>query len=254
MRQLPIEQQVLLTLQVAALLTLCVRMSLASLNRVYPYFFGYLVLELSQALIPMLVPIGSWLYRDLYVASQGLIVAFYALVVLELYSKVLLDLAGFAHLARRFIKVALVLAVVIALLPVRLEKDPATMTGYLFAYERTVMSILVVFIFLITGFLVYYPVPLGRNVVVYAAGYAVSFLTVTGVTLINNAGYFWNRPLSAIQMAVDLSCLVFWLFSLSRQGEKRRIVVGHQWDRGSDEEVLRQIERMNAALLRSRPK
>ncbi|MBV9768384.1 MAG: hypothetical protein JOZ32_02330 [Bryobacterales bacterium] len=254
MRQLPIEQQVLLTLQVAALLMLCVRMWVAKLHRVYLYFFGYVLVELCQALVPMLVPVESLLYRDLYVVSQGLIMMFYALVVFELYSKVLKDLEGLAKLARRYIRIALGLAILIAVLPVRLEKNPAKMTGYLFAFERTVMSLLVIFVLFIILFLAYYPLPLARNVIIYLAGYVVSFLSVTIVTLINNVGYFWNRSLSTAQMGVDLACFLFWLLALSPEGERRRVVVGHQWNPGDDQRVLRQMEAMNAALLRSRPK
>jgi len=254
MRQLPIEQQVLLTLQVAALLTLCVRLWLAELHRIYPCFFGYLVAEIAQTLLPMLVPLESMLYRDLYVVSQGLIMVFYALVVLELYSKVFQNLRGIAAIARRYIRIALALAVIVALLPTHLERNAVTMTGYMFALERTVLSILVVFILLIAGFLVYYPVPLGRNVIVYLVGYAVFFLTGTTMELGNNIGHLWNRALGSVEMGVFLACLVFWLFALSPRGERQRLVVGHQWNPSDDQRVLRQVEAMNAALLRSRPK
>src|SRR5580658_1237424 len=103
MHQLPIEQQFLLITEIAALAILCLRMWLAGLYRIYVYFFGYLVLELLQALIPVIVPLGSRLYRDLYVASQVFILGFYALVVLELYSNVLRDFPGIGGTARRYI-------------------------------------------------------------------------------------------------------------------------------------------------------
>jgi hypothetical protein len=251
MRQLPIEQQALLFFELAAVLALCVRLWSAGLYRIYSYFFGYLLLEFLQALIPLLVPLDSRLYRDLFVVSQGLIVGFYALVVLELYSKTLGDLVGIATLARRYIRITLVLAIIIALLPFRLEKSAATMTGYLFAFERAVMSSLVVFILLLSGFLVYYPVPLGRNVIVYLIGYAVFFLTTATVAFINNLGYVWNRQLASANMAVSVACLVFWLFALSRQGESKRAVLGHQWNHGDERRLLAQLDAINASLLRS---
>jgi hypothetical protein len=252
MRQLPIEQQIFLIAEIVALLTLCVRMWWAGLHRIYAYFFGYLVLDFLQALIPFLVPLGSKTYRDLFVVSQGLIVAFYALVVLELYSKALHDLAGIASVARRYIRITLVLAIVIAVLPLRLEKGSPTMTGYLFTFERTVMSSLVVFLLLISGFLVYYPVPLGRNVLAYLAGYAVYFLTINTVALMQNLGYFWNRMLSTSEMVVALSCMLFWLLALNREGENKRMVVGHQWNHGDEQRLMAQLEAINSSLLRTR--
>src|SRR5580704_11752793 len=105
MHQLPIEQQILLATEIAALSILCLRMWLAGLYRVYVFFFGYLVLELLQALIPVLAPLQSRLYADSYMLSEALITAFYVLVVLELYSNVLRDLPGIAGTARRYIEV-----------------------------------------------------------------------------------------------------------------------------------------------------
>jgi len=251
MHQLPIEQQILLIAELAALLILCVRLWLDGLQRIYPYFFVYLVLQLVQTLIPVLVPLESRLYRDLFVTSEALIVAFYALVVMELYSVILRNLQGIARISKRYVRIALVLAAVIALLPLRLENNSSTLTGYLFTFERTVMSIFVVFVLLISAFLVYYPVPLGRNVIVYLAGYATFFLTTTTVTLIDNLGYFWTRLLGGVDMAVFVACLILWLLMLNRQGETKRVVVGHQWNPSDEGRLLAQLEAINASLLRS---
>jgi hypothetical protein len=251
MHQLPIEQQVLLILEIAALLTLCVRMWTTGLHRVYVNFFRYLILELLQALIPLFVPLESHLYRDLFVVSEGLIAAFDALVVLELYSVILRDLQGIAGVARRYIKVTLALAIVISLLPLLIEKTPNTLTGYLFIFERPVLSSLIVFVLLICVFLVYYPVPLGRNVIVYLAGYAVYFPMIAAMAFLQNLGYFWNRQKSNVDMGVTLACLVFWLLALSRQGESKRVVVGHQWKPDDEQRLLAQLEAINASLLRS---
>jgi hypothetical protein len=254
MSQLPIEQQVLAVVQIVVLLALCSRLCWNGLHKIYPFFFSYLVLEFLQALLPVLVPLQSRLYRDLYVVSEGLIVAFYAFVVLELYSVILRDLEGIASVARRYIKITLAFAVLLSLLPLGIEKPTSTLTGYLFIFERPILSSLIVFVLLISGFLVYYPIPLGRNVIVYLAGYALYFLTIATTAFINNLGYFWNRQKGNIDMGVSVACLVFWLLALSREGEKKRVVVGHQWNPGDEQRLLTQLEAINASLLRSRRK
>jgi hypothetical protein len=256
MHQLPIEQQILLVIEIAALGILCLRLWLAGLYRVYVYFFGYLVLELLQTLIPVLVPLDSRLYRDLYVASQALLTVFYALVVLELYSKVLRDLAGIASVARRYIKVTLVLSIMIALLPLSLESTQASLAGYFLFFERTVMLSLVVFVLLVSAFLVYYPVPLGRNVIVYLMGYAVYFVTRATVAIVANLDYnwarsIWTRPLSSVAMAISVLCLLFWITALSREGENKRVVVGHQWNPADEHRLRAQLDAINASLLRA---
>jgi hypothetical protein len=254
MHQLPIEQQILLVIEIGALAILCLRMWLTGLHRVYVYFFGYLVLELLQALIPVLVPLESRLYLDSYVVSQVLITGFYALVVLELYSKVLRDLPGIAGIARRYIKFTLVLAIVIALLPLRLQRAKTMLAGYLFSFEQTVMLSLVVCVLLVSAFLVYYPVPLGRNVIVYLVGYTVYFLTHAAVQVILNVGYWWARPLGSMAMAVLVLCLAFWIIALTREGETKRVVVGHQWNPGDEQKLRAQLDAINASLLRARGK
>jgi hypothetical protein len=254
MHRLPIEQQILLVIEITALAILCLRMWLAGLHRVYAFFFGYLVLEFLQTLIPLLVPLESRLYLNLYLASQALIVAFYALVVLELYSKVLRDLPGIASTARRYIKFTLVAAIMIALLPLALETANATVGGYFLSYERTVMLSLVVFVLGVSAFLVYYPIPLGRNVIVYSMGYAVYFLTAATTAFLNILGPSWTRAASSINMGVSLACLILWIIALSREGENKRVVVGHQWNPGDERRLLAQLDAINAGLLRTRGK
>jgi hypothetical protein len=251
MHQLPIEQQILLLVEIAALAALCIRMLADGLHRVYVYFFGYLVLEFLQALIPVLVPLQSHLYVDSYTLSEALIVAFYALVVLELYSNVLRDLAGIAATARRYIQVTLVLAIVIALGPLLLERTKTTALGYVLSFEQTVMASLVVFVLLVSAFLVYYPVPLGRNIIVYSTGYAVWFLTGAAVTLMANLGHHWTRQLNTIDMGVSVACFVFWFTGLSREGESKRVVVGHQWNPADQHKLRAQLDAINASLLRA---
>ena len=251
MHHLPIEQQVLLVVQIVALATLCLRMWLTGLYRVYTCFFGYLVLALLQTLVPLLIPLDTRLYRDASISSQALIMAFYVLVVLELYSKVLRDLAGIAGIARRYIKLMLALAIVLAVLPLPLENTRATLSGYFVTYERIVMASLTLFVLFISLFLVYYPVPLGRNVVAYLMGYAVYFLTHTIIWLVINLGHYWIRELSTTLMTVAALCFVFWIVALSRAGEEKRVVVGHQWNPADQQRLRAQLDAINASLLRA---
>jgi len=251
MQQLPVEQQILLITQIAALAILCLRMWATGLYRIYVYFFGYLVLELLQTLIPLLVPLESRLYQDLYYVSEALIMACYALVVLELYSKVFRDLEGIASTARRYIQGTLVVSIGLALLPLPLEQAKVTLGEYFTSYQRIVMSALVIFVLLVSFFLVYYPVPLGRNVIAYLMGYSVYFLTHAATSLIINLGHYWIRQLSSIAMGVSAVCLIFWIIALSRAGENQRVVIGHQWNLADEQKLRTQLAAINSSLLRA---
>jgi hypothetical protein len=256
----PAEQQILLFLQTAALVGLAVRMWLAGLPHIYVYFFSYLILALLQSVV--LTAVGysdadstalqsSVAYGYAWMASEGVIVCSYALVVLECYANVLRNLAGIASLSRRYVKITLSLSILIALLLLGLEKTPTTIFGYFYSFQRAVVSSLIAFVLLITAFLAYYPVPLNRNVIVYSLGYAVYFLTKAAALFVRNLGHRWDRPLGDLLIIVSTGCLVFWIFALNRQGETKTAVIGHKWHTGDEERLLLQLMAINAGLSRA---
>src|SRR5713226_262848 len=120
MRQAPVEQQILFVLQTAALIVLCIRLYRERLHRVYVYFFGYLFMALLQIVIGASLPFRSNLYRNAWVATESVTICFYVLVVLELYSIALRDLAGIASVSRRYIKLTLAASILLSLLPLYL--------------------------------------------------------------------------------------------------------------------------------------
>lgn len=251
MHRLPLEQQFLILIQAAALIGLSFRIWWMALHRVYMYFFGYLILVLVQTCVPVFVPFDSPRYRDIWLATEGLIVCFYVLVVLELYSIVLQNLEGIASLSRRYIQVALAVAILISVLLLGLEKTRGGMAAHFLTFERAIVFSLLLFVLFITAFLVYYPVPLKRNVIIYSIGYAVYFLAKASSIFIYNLGYYWNRVVGNIWLAAFFACLLFWLFALNRRGESKTVVIGHQWNPTDEERLLAQLKAINTSLLRA---
>src|SRR5438105_5350613 len=209
MLRLPLEQQFLIVIQAIALVALCARMWRSRLHRTYVWFFDYLLLALIQLVVLVVIPFNGTLYVDAWIATEAIILCFYALIVLETYSTVLRDLPGIATIARRYIMVALVLAFLISALTMVFGKRPTSILAYFFVFERIGVSTLMLLVLLIVAFLVYYPVPLHRNVIVYSIGYAVYFLAKAGSIFINNLGYYWNRLISNTCLEASLVCLLF---------------------------------------------
>ena len=251
MNRPPLDQEILIILQTAVLVSLSFRLWWTKLHRVYLYFFGYLLAELLQIGILIVVPFRTNLYRDAWVATESITLCFYVLVVLELYGLVLRDLAGIASVSRRYIKITLAIAILFSLLPLYFEKTPINTTQYVFLFERAVFSSLVLFLLLIAIFLAYYPLPLGRNLIVYLVGFAVCFLTKATALFINNLSYNWNRQVDTIRMAATTLCLGYWVFALKPQGESKSIVVSHQWKPEQEERLLSQLQAINSSLLRA---
>jgi hypothetical protein len=254
MNGLPLEQQFFVALQAATLFGLIVRIWWTGLYRVYRYFFCYLFVALLQTAVPFF-PLHSKAYLYMFLASEALVVTFYALVVLETYDLVLRNLTGIASAARRYIKVAIVCAVSASLLPLGLEKKPATVPQYFAICERAILSSLLAFVLLSVIFLVYYPVPLNRNALNYSTGFAVYLVAKTVTLFVNNIRYYsWYRQINSILVAVSSACLIFWLFTLSREGEKKTVVVGHRWNMEDEKRILSRLRAINDSLLRTAKK
>ena len=244
-------QQFLLIFQVLALLSLIVRLFWTKLQRVYPIFFCLLIAELAQTIIPFAIKHASDLYGDLFLVTETVIVCLYALVLLELYSVVLHDLTGIALLAHKYTRFAVGAAMLISALLLAVERAPTSRMSKFFTFERAIVFSLLLFVFLITVFLVYYPIPLNRNVIVYSIGYAFYFFAKGATLFARNLGLAKSATMSNLFLTGSTLCLLFWLLFLNRQGEKKSVVIGHRWNRGEETRLKMQIEAINRSLLRT---
>jgi hypothetical protein len=171
---------------------------------------------------------------------------------LELYSIVLRDLAGIASASRRYIKITLALAIGFSALLLVFEKTPGSTVARFLIFERVAVSSLVVFVILISVFLLYYPIHLSRNAVVYSIGYAFYFLIKAAALFISNVDNRWLRQFDTLRIVAATACLLFWTFALSRRGESgAAITLGHHWKPEDEERVLSRLQAINASLLRA---
>ncbi len=252
MLQLPLDQLVLFLAQAALLVALLVRMWSAGLNRVYPYFFSYVVIEFARTLISSFMPYQGKTYAYFWATSESLSVCFYPLIVVELYRVILRDLPGIASIARRYITITVTVATVGSLLLLRLEQRPRNYVSTVLVIERAIVFSLVIFILLVSAFLAYYPIPLNRNVIIYSIGYSVYFLTKATALFIRTLGYHVSQQISAVLLAISSACLLFWALTLNRRGELRTLVIGHQWNREDEARLLSKLKAINANLLEAR--
>lgn len=253
---LPLHEYVLTLVECIALVVLVVRLFVSGLYRRYKYFFLYLIADLIASAEPYLIPFRSNLYGHVFLATESLMVCFYALIVFELYSVVLRDLKGIARVAQRYTAGALAISLVIAFLLRTALPHPRGILEEFFYFEAAVVLSLVVFMLLITAFVVYYPIPLHRNALTYSIGYAVYFLSKAALLFLNNAASSdWMRACSTAALAISTACVVFWAIYLNTEGERRTMVAGHRWSTtGNQDQVLKRLRELNDSLLRSRGK
>ena len=224
--------------------------------RKYRVFFAYFVFRVPNSAWPLLVNDASPVYFWLWLITEPVCVAFYILVVAELYRLILDKYRGLGTLGRWAMyaaSAASVLVSVLALLPHITPAMPQSsrLLGYEYAFERGIDFSLVVFILLLFLFLSRFPIPLSRNVLVHAAIYSLYFLTSTVGFLLHA---LWGIRLSAevnlFVSAASLVCVAGWLWLLNPAGET---VSAHLpvFASGDERRILLQLDTANAALLRA---
>src|SRR5690348_13063401 len=166
--------------------TAALRLYQRDLNRVYRFFFAYLIFTTFRSLVLLPFKVNSFTYAILYLVTAPLLWVFYVLVVLELYSLVLRNYSGIYSLGRWTLYGALFSAVVVsflALIPAW-GNEIYRLHFWTTTVERGVVFSLVIFLLLIMLFLSRYPVALSRNILVHAVVYTVLFLGVSMTILV----------------------------------------------------------------------
>jgi hypothetical protein len=107
-------------------------------------------------------------------------------------------------------------------------------------------------LFLITAFLIWFPVPLSRNTVLHTIVFAVYFLSSSLLTLIRNVlGMELVAILNVVTLVMGLACSIAWVLFLTPQGEITTVTLGLRWRHGDRDRLVRQLDAINSNLLKT---
>ena len=248
--------QVAWLLLTAGQIALLARLWHQKLLSTYKFFSLYLLADLLHSgVLYLLGNPNTEIYAWFYVASEPVLATLRVLVLVELYRLVLRDYAGLATFGRWALTASLAASFVIGFLSVYPHlgsTDPYPVLLSLSHFQRLVYSALLLFILFISGFLIWFPVPLSRNTVVHTVLFAVYFSVSAVLVLLRFvAGPEIIRLLSTIWLAGRGLCILGWVFLLTRKGEKKSVVFGHQWRPHDGEQLIGQLQAINAVLLRA---
>lgn len=223
--------------------------------RKYRIFFGYFVFRVPNSAWPLIFDYRSQAYFWLWLITEPVCLAFYVLLVAELYRLILERYRGLETMGRWAMYVATAVSVLISVLALLPRITPAMpqlskYLGYEIALERGIDFSLVLFILLMVVFLSRFPIRLSRNAVVHATAFSLYFLTSTLGLLLHG---LWGIKLSAevnlFLSGASLVCVAGWLWLLNPASEKVQAhlpVIGP----GDEQRILLQLDTVNAALLR----
>lgn len=256
MARVPSIESILWLAAIACYAILLARMVISRLHVVYRYFFFYLLFRLARSLLLAGLDRHTSAYGWAYLATEPVLWVLYVLVVLELFTIVLRDYPGIQTLSRRVLAVGLTISAAVALATLLPDLgNPAErypILRIMYVSQRVVMSSLVVFFTILTAFLVWYPVPLSRNVVVYCVGYSIYFISATmGLFVRNIAGEAVTRITSTVLLGAGVACLIAWILLLNGQGETKALSLRRHISALDEDRLVGQLESINRGLLGS---
>ena len=245
---------VLWVLEMTGKAALIVRLWSLGLDRTYRWFSWFLRYTLAVAIVEFFVRTGSTLYARIWFYSKPVEWTLGLLAVMELYALVMARYPGIATAGRWLVRATLPLAILVSVATLKLDfSNPLEKFPLLrleMATHRTVVMAMALCVMLLLWFLLRFPIPLGRNVILHCSLYA-TYLSAEalGVLARNLLGTSASKPAYIGGAIVGIFCLCMWTLRMNRAGESTIAVAVPRRDAASDQALLKKLERLNAVLI-----
>jgi hypothetical protein len=235
---------------------LLLRLVREGLHARYRYFAVFLAFDTAATLVLLRVEYNTDLYFRLWAAQQAVLAGCYFLIVLEMYGFILRDYPGIAGAFRWLMAICVPAAVAVSLVAAipgieALNRSEYPLLNLAVMAERTAVLAVLAFLVVVELILFWFPLILSRNTAAYCVGFLVFFTSQTaGFTLISVFGVRMTDLANVLMQTVSCVCLVFWMATLNRAGEKREVVIGASWKPEEQERMRKQLEQVNQFVSR----
>jgi hypothetical protein len=254
MPALPVVEDVLWYANTLGYSAVAARLAGTGLHRVYPGFFGYVVFRALRSGGLRLLDPSKTAYGWAWLLSEPLVWILFGYVTLEFTSRALKDYRGLASLSRNTLAAGLVVAVAVSLSSLHVDAswsqgDFPILLGFNLA-RRAICSLLSIYLLLLVGFLLWFPVPIARNLLLHAV--LLSFYSLAGTATLfirNLLGPGVIPQVSVALMIINQLCMAGWLL-LTRAGERRVATVRGRWGPEAERHMLGQLSALNQSLSR----
>lgn len=237
------------------ILLLLMRLQRSGILRQYKMLASYLCFSALRSTVLILVPPRTEAYGWVYIGSTPILWLLSFFVALEIYSWVLDGYRGLSVFTRRTLISVLLISAIGSILFVAAgtgfnwKGDAYPVLKAVFAFEQAVALSLFFFLLILALFLLYYPIPLKRNLIVYSFGYSAMLFTFAAAVGVRNLqGHEWTRYASTAIMVIYLCCLVAWLILLNATGEVEVRTAAIPRGEAEEQRLLEQLNSLNAVL------
>jgi hypothetical protein len=246
----PVWQLALFACNLLAFVALFARVLSMRLAKTYPALTLWLAFNIASSAAPWFVQMSVWAYAWFYLWAEASSALLYLFVVIELYGKVFNDHPGVAGAMKRLIIAVAPVSAFISALLLRMERPPLSYLDWLYQMEQGVISCLALLVLMASGFMVWFPLRVARNTVVYSVGYATYLVPKGATLLLMNLGQVDTKLSGAICMTVCALCLLFWALFLSESGETAMVSLSRPLRVPDERRLMAQLELINRSLSR----
>ncbi|HTA44867.1 MAG TPA: hypothetical protein VK789_20605 [Bryobacteraceae bacterium] len=225
------------------------------LAQLYPFLTAFLAAEMLQSIILFPIRQVSVAYGIIYIISSAVVWLVAYLVVLELCRLTLEDYPGIASVGRKAITwcmgLALIISAIYAIPQLKIHEGKNRILPAWYVVERSTVLSLLLFLLLMQVFLFRYRLPLSRNRLIYATGYAAYFgIGVAQDIIFTSLGIRVAPEVSLWIVVVAGVILLAGAGLLRQEGE---VKVAHQPATGDDDRIRlqEQLVEMNRLLTRA---
>lgn len=217
----------------------------------YRVFTAFLVYSVFRSLVIPFLHLSRKGYGYFYVTTESLTLILYLFMVLETYALVFKEFPGLRRFSIWMLAGTLAISIALSGSTVfagTAAGNPLAGLGAFFVVERGFLFALTLMILLITAFLIWFPVPLPKNVIIHSFLFAAFFLSKALVVLYRNLTRQNVRAeVSIVLFGLALVCLTAWLVFLTVEGEQRTAVSGTRRSAAEEEILLSRIRALNGA-------
>lgn len=223
--QFHLAETVLWHLNAALAAMAAIRVLAAGLWRQYPVLTAYLLVMPARSLLLMYLQTDPTSYAWAYILTTPVVYGLTAWVGLELYKHVLETYNRLSALGRRsmglMVAAGALLAYVYVYAGVRVAGEPFPALRFVLLFEAWAAFTVLFFLIVLICFILWFPVPLKRNVVAYAFGLCLLLATTCAGIAVRVFGGADAVALGSTSiMAMSAAVFGTWTAILGREGEK----------------------------------
>jgi hypothetical protein len=202
-------------------------------------------------------------YRYFYIASHVVMWSTTIWVVYALLIAILKHLPGILRFSIWFLNIVFATWILISFLMARLDYSPyglnqgsawlARTMAQAYWLERVFFLAELLVILSILAFVLRFPIRVPKNLAAFSAALAILlFCQIAFISLFTYVPQIRHDSFGSIPTYVMLGCLIYWITSVSKAGEESQVTLGRGWQSVPKEHLVRQLDALNAALLRAR--